>query len=772
MIRNRKHSPASLMALMAALPALAHAAEPVAEPAQPTARHAREPATLPTVQVKGKRAARSFKVEQTRSDKLTQPVLDTPQTVSVINRELIQEQSATTLMQALQNTPGITLQLGENGNTSSGDTFQMRGFAAQSSLLVDGIRDLGAVTRDTFNIEQVDVIKGDTGPDVGRAASSGYINLSSKQAGLRSFNQIGTMLATDGEQMQKRLTVDVNQRTGEHSAVRLNLMAQDNPVLGRSEVNNRSFGIAPALSLGLGTALRTQIYGQYIDQHNVPDGGLPSIGQEGFYFAPASNPATPADLAAAALVNQAPAVNRENFYGSRDDHEDVKAGMITAKVEYDLNDQLTVRNVLRYGQSEMQRIMTGILTLQIPTATASDRSSWQVRQSRQGVDQTNKILTNQTSLTASLLTGTVAHDVVAGVELLRESQLSHTLALPNGTPNLYTSLYRPDPTSPLIQPIRNGAYSDGETDTVGVYVFDTAKLTDRLQLNAGVRADRYDTTTHGVSATTTNNVTTLTPYALEDSDTLVSWKVGALFKPVPAGSLYATYGTSSNPPGGANFTLSNSASSTSNADMQPTETTTAEVGVKWEVLDRKLLLTLAGYRTEVTHELTLQDPVTQTYSQLGKRQIEGIEASAVGKLTPQWDLNLGVATLDTKIKEGTTGNNSSGAATRWSPDLTATLWSSYTLDRQWKIGGGARYVSEQKRVIDPSADLATQNMPSIPAYWVADAMVQYAVNKDTTLRLNINNLADKDYISTLNNSGSRVTLGAPRTFVLSGEYRF
>ncbi len=779
MIRSRKHPHASLMALMTlALPtAVAQAAqsgEPVAHAAatNPPASPATATATLPTVHVRAQRGPRGFKPTTARSTKLTQPVLDTPQTITVINRQLIQEQSATTLMQALQNTPGITLQQGENGFSSAGDTFQMRGFAAQSALLVDGIRDLGAVTRDTFNIDQVDVVKGDSGTDLGRSASSGYINLSSKQPTLRSHRQLGTVLASDGEQMQKRLTLDINQRTGEHSAFRLNLMAQDNPVLGRSQVNNRSFGIAPALSLGLGTALRTQIYGQYIDQHNVPDGGLPTIGWEGFYYAPASNPPTPADLAAAALVNAAPKVSRENFYGSRDDHEDVKAGMITAKVEYDVNDQLTVRNVLRYGQSEMQRILTGIYTVDVPLATAGNRDTWRLRQLRQGVDQTNKILTNQTSLTAKLLTGTVAHDVVAGVEALRESQLSHTLSLPNGTPNLYTSLYHPNPAAPLIEPIRNGAFTDGETDTIGVYAFDTMKLTDRVQLSAGVRADRYDTSTNGVSATTTNNVTTLKPYALEDSDTLVSWKTGLVFKPVPAGSLYASYGTSANPPGGANFTLSSTASSTSNPNMEPTRIKSAETGVKWEVLDRKLLLTLAGYRTEVENELTLQDPVTLAYSQLGKRRIQGVEVSAVGKLTPRWDVNFGLATLDTKIIEGTTGNNSSGAATRWSPDLTATLWSSFALDRHWKIGGGARYVSEQKRVVDPNANLATQNMPAIPAYWVADAMLQYAVNRDTTVRLNINNLADKDYISTLNNSGARVTLGAPRTFVLSGEYRF
>src|SRR6185369_14569071 len=104
-----------------------------------------------------------YKADRASSPKLTAPLVDTPQTISVIRKELIQEQGATSIVEALRNTPGITLQLGENGNTSAGDTFQMRGFAAQSSIFVDGIRDLGAVTREAFNIEQVEVAKGPAG---------------------------------------------------------------------------------------------------------------------------------------------------------------------------------------------------------------------------------------------------------------------------------------------------------------------------------------------------------------------------------------------------------------------------------------------------------------------------------------------------------------------------------------------------------------------------------------------------------------------------------
>ena len=141
-IKSRKHQrTASFVALAATLPLMAHATTATEEVTQ-----------LPEITVKSQ-AENKYKTNQLSSAKQTQPLVDTPQTVSVINQTLLKEQGATSLVEALRNTPGITLQMGENGNTSAGDTFQMRGFSTQTSTYVDGIRDLGAVSRDVFNLE-------------------------------------------------------------------------------------------------------------------------------------------------------------------------------------------------------------------------------------------------------------------------------------------------------------------------------------------------------------------------------------------------------------------------------------------------------------------------------------------------------------------------------------------------------------------------------------------------------------------------------------------
>ncbi len=128
---------------------------------------------LPGVKVEA--TTNDYRVDQLSSPKFTQPLLDTPQTISVINKELIQQQGATTLTEALRNTPGVgTFFLGENGNTSTGDAIYMRGFDTSSSIFVDGVRDLGSISRDVFNIEQVEVVKGPAGTDIGRTAPTGY----------------------------------------------------------------------------------------------------------------------------------------------------------------------------------------------------------------------------------------------------------------------------------------------------------------------------------------------------------------------------------------------------------------------------------------------------------------------------------------------------------------------------------------------------------------------------------------------------------------------
>ena len=754
-IKSRKHhKTAQLVALAAAsIPLMAHAAQE------------EEVNRLPTITIQAE-ANNAYKANQLSSAKYTQPLVDTPQTISVIKKEILQDQGATSLAEALRNTPGITLQLGENGNTSAGDAFQMRGFSTQTSTYVDGIRDLGAISRDVFNLDQIEVVKGPSGSEAGRGAASGYINLVSK---LPTLNNERSVSASYNTAEHSRLSADINQAINGNTAVRLNIMGQQGGIDGRDYLENNSYAIAPAIAFGLDTDTRFYLYSQHVRQRNIPEGGIPTIGMKGFWNADA-------DLA------QAPKVDSENFYGHADDHEDVDADMFSAKIEYDLSDNLKFTNTSRFGKTEMNRVLTGLNTgsTGLITNGSKNPADWQVNRSRQGVDQENKILANLSTVNWNIQTGAVEHAVVIGLELLQESQHSNTLSsqIPGQkAPAPVANLYHPDRNDIVPAVLPNGGYNDGETNTAAVYLFDTLKFGDRFQLTGGIRADYYDTDFKGLSVATDSKTLAVirTPTTVGAHDTLISWKFAGLYKPTDKSSVYASYAKSLTPPGSANFNLSDSGINSSAA--KPQETHNYEIGTKWDLLNDQLAVTAAAYYTENENQFT-QDAFTKESVQEGKTIVKGVELGAVGKITDAWNISAGVAHMKTEQEDqlSVSTNATTGVTTitktntvRWSPEWTASLWSTYDY-KGFKVGVGARYVDEQKRVITDST--AQTAMPSIPDYVVFDAMAGYTFNKNASVNLNIYNLADKEYISTLNNGGGRVVLGQPRSAALTLNYRF
>jgi catecholate siderophore receptor len=762
-IKSRKHlSTTPLVAALAAtLPLVAHAAPQQESVVQ-----------LPTIEVNAEQE-NNYKAKNVSSPKYTQELVNTTQTVQVIKKELLQEQGAASLIEALRNTPGITLQMGENGNTSAGDTFQMRGFSTQTSTYVDGIRDLGAVSRDVFNLEQIEVVKGPSGAEAGRGSASGYINLVSKLPQAKNSREISARYNTAEN---ARLTADINQAISENTAIRLNVMGQDGGVEGRDVVENNAYAIAPSIAFGLNTNNRFYLYSQHVRQRNTPDGGIPTIGREGFFNADA-------------LLNAAPKVDTANYYGSANDYEDIDANMLSAKFESDFSDQVKFTNLSRYGKTTMDRRLTGIITLSRKDATGKDSADpkdWTISRSRQGVDQENEILANTSTLNLNFKTGTITHDTVVGLELLREQQHARTLSAQKpgvAAPTIpHANLYHPNAHDALPALMHTGAYSDGATDTAALYVFDTLKfLNDRVQLNGGVRVDYYDTdydaltiSTAAATAKIPYEVTT-TKTDLTAHDTLVSWKIGSLVKPTESSSVYVSYAKSLTPPGSANFGLSATGANSSTA--KPQETHHYELGTKWDVLAQKLALTAAIYRTDNENQFT-QDPVTKESLQEGKTQVKGVELGAVGQITDAWNLSAGIAHMKTSQENQRSINATTGAITttntvRWSPEWTASLWTTYNISG-FKVGVGARYVDELVRANTTSSvpSATPTNMPKAPSYVVVDAMAGYTFNKNASLNLNLYNLADKEYISSLNNGGGRFTLGQPRSAALTLNYKF
>ncbi len=760
-IRSRKHSSVHIAAMVAATFSIAsNAADDATE--------------MPEISVKAEKEV-PFKADKSASQKFTNPLIDTTQTVQVIKKELLREQGVFSLTDALRNTPGITMQLGENGNTSAGDTFSMRGFNASNQLFVDGIRDLGAVSRDVFNLEQVEVVKGPAGADIGRGAASGYINLISK---LPSLNSKNYATVGYGTAQRARGTIDVNQVIGDTTAVRLNALYTEGNVPKRDEVDNQNFSIAPSIAFGLGTDTRVYLYSQHVRQDNTPDGGIPTIGRKGFYDANAT-------------IRNGAKVDRENFYGSSSDYEKVNADMVTAKFEHDLTSNTTIRNITRYGKTSLDRLTTGVNTGGTGlTAVSADPSTWTVNRSRQRIDRDDEILVNQTSMNSIFDVAGFKNSFVGGLEFIYENQKSKGFGTTGQTVNGVTYGAISNPAANLYNPNSNdllgtpygipGMTTDGKTTTAAIYAFDTVDLTDRWQVNAGLRYEHYNTRTDAGTIVTASNAASNPGYAVGSiapsggsaSDNLLSYKVGALFKPATNGSIYAAYATSYTPPGSANFALSATANNQNNGALDPQKTDNIEVGTKWDLLNNQLNVTAAVFRTENDKQTSLNDLLQP--QQIGKTRVTGIELLAVGQLTEYWQLSAGITKLNAKALDQTSQNNagvvSNTNAVRWTPDYSATLWTQYAFSG-FTIGGGARYMGEQKRLVT-TTDPALSNTPGIDSYVVADAMVAYAVNKNLNLRLNAYNIFNKEYVETLNNGGGRVRLGLPRSAMLTAEFTF
>lgn len=732
---------------------------------------------LSTVKIEADAIDNGYKAESVNSPKFTQPLRDTPQTIQVITSQVFTQQGATTLTEALRNSAGVgTFYAGENGNTATGDAIYMRGFDTSSSLFVDGIRDLGSISRDLFNIEQVEVVKGPAGTDNGRSAPTGAINLSSKQAYLEDAIS-GT--ATTGVDNQNRVTADINQTLGQGSAVRVNLLWQDADVAGRDHVNNKRVGIAPSLGFGLDGSTRAYLNLLYVEQDNVPDGFVPTIGIAHWEPQPGLEQ----------LVGKP--VDPENFYGMRGDHDDVTATMATFRVEHDLADNVTLTNSLRWGKTEQDYLLsafmgTGVITNGVPTGNiqwtdANDLSTYTLaRGTNTFKDVENEILTDQLNLRVDFFTGGVEHNLSTGVEFTREEQINYGVAS-SGT-RAAANLYNPNwNDADTLTSERNGANSEGQTDTVSFYMFDTVKFSEQFLMTGGLRADRYETdylslavcnnrTGRGAvpcDGATVGSIVTTTDTSAKD--TLVNGKLGAVYKPSEAASLYANFAVSKQPPGGANFQLSTAANNANNPNMDPQKAETSELGVKWDLLAEKLSLNASVFRTKVTNEINSQDLDDQgNPTQSGEKSVEGIELSVVGNITENWAITAGYTDMNTEVDNGPLITAGGANQLTYTPEEAFTSWTTYRFASGLMIGGGVRYTAGMQR----GTDGAVGTPAYTDSYTVVDAIVSYDFSANVSVRMNAYNLFDEDYVASINKSGYRYTPGTPRTFTVSADFRF
>ncbi|EXF92289.1 TonB-denpendent receptor [Pseudomonas fluorescens HK44] len=685
----------------------------------------------------------SYQVEKASSPKYTAPLIDTPRSVTVIPQQVLKDTGALNMQDALRTVPGITFGAGEGGNPQ-GDRPFIRGFDAQGDTYLDGVRDTGSQSREIFAVESIEVSKGPNSAIGGRGAAGGSINLVSKKAHLGdSFNGGFTW----GSDQTQRYTLDSNYQFSDTAAGRLNLLSHESNVAGRDKIDYDRWGIAPSLAFGLGTDTRVNLDYYHLQSNDLPDSGIP-------YTVPASGKT--ADRTKSNPDKPYAGGDSSNFYGLTDrDFRKTRTDTATFAIEHDLSDALTIKNTLRHGTSMQDYILT---QPDDSKGNVNNGSVWRRANTRVSNVATT---TNQTDLFGNFYIAGFKNSFSTGVEFTREegeksSYNVNTDTTPgspatsstNCTPSMIgassgyncTSLANPNPNDPWNGAIsRNYAGTDTTANTRALYVFDTLELSPQWLVNMGLRYDHFDTqykTFTAAGATTAKGA---------DTSEFVTGQLGVVYKPAENGSIYASYATSATPPGNTlgegmdGNPLSGTTDRNGNllsSDMEPETTKNYEVGTKWDLLNDRLSLTAAVFRTEKENARVQVD--TTSYANVGKTRVQGIELSASGKITDQWQVFAGYAYMDSEQVDGGPLNHATdGNQLPNTPKNSASLWSTYNVTPKLTLGGGAFYVD------DVFGSVANTTM--VNSYVRYDAMASYKLTKNVDLQLNLQNLTDVTY---------------------------
>ena len=655
------------------------------------------------------------------SPRYTEPLRDLPQTITVIPKEVITQQGATSLTDVLRNVPGLTIAAGEGG-TPAGDNLTLRGNSARNDIFVDGVRDLNPQSRDPFNIEQVEVTKGPTSAVSGRGSAGGTINLVSKTPGLSKI--IGASFAF-GNADARRFSVDLNtslQRLGlgERTGFRLNLLKHDAGVSGRDVVENNRWGIAPSLAFGLGTPTRLTLSYYKLKQDNISDYGIPWV--------PGTNNAL------AAYRDQPAPVPRHTFYGFRDrDREVLNQDTGTVRFEHDFSDNLQLRSQFRHGLSGRNSVAS-------PPRFADNNSTAINREMRAWVAK-DRITDNQTDLTARFKTGAISHALVSGAAFTNEQNTRITRSAPVSP----TTLLNPNPDDLFTGVITTNPYVGKITgNTQSLWVFDTAKFGEHWEATGGLRWERFDV--NGVSTT---------PAPVSQNVKMASVRAGLIYKPVQQGSIYLSYGSSISP------SLEGLSYNTANTSIPPEKTYTTEAGAKWEVAGNRLLLSGALFRVAKDNARTPGLLPTDPPQVLSGRQIsQGLELSASGAVIRSLRVLGAYTFIDARIRNS---NNPAevGRFFQNTPRNSASVWITWTA-RQFTLGVGPRFMGRRFG--------NNINTRQVGAYATLDTMASYRVNSHLDLRLNLSNLNNEYYFERL--GGGHLVPGPSRYLLFTTNFHF
>lgn len=714
-----------------------------------------------TIVVTGQRdAGDSYRITSSTAGLRTDtPLLDTPQSVSVVTNRQVADQAATSIGEAIRYTPGVFSAQGE-GNR---ETLVLRGLTTTGDFFVDGIRDDVQTYRDLYNIDRIEVFRGSNATAFGRGGTGGLINRVTKVA---EWRRIIGLRAEAGMYDHYRASVDLGTPVSDAIALRLTGV-YENSGSYRQGYGLERWGLNPTASLRLGSRTTVQLGYEHFRDSRVADRGIPSA-------------LRPADFTGA--VGPV-ATGRGTFFGDpvlSPTYTNTDAANLY--VEHVFSDAVSLRNRTRYAEYDKfyQNIYAGPVnaTTLINTATATPApglppgsyapgSVVQLLAYNNATRRRNII--NQTDLNAKVTTGRVKHLILVGAEFGRQETDNRRLegffaaaGVPAGVLALYAPVASPrvDARGIVFRPIASSADNFGTVDVAAAYVQDQITLSPALQLVVGVRLEHLvtnvrDRRTVGFPATQRRDLRTV--------DNLWSPRGAIIFKPVASASLYASVSRSWLPRGGDQLTGLN----LSNEALRPERYTNYEVGAKWDVRP-DFTINAALYQLD-RENVTVVDPANPTLSVLGGGQrSRGFELSAVGRIVPQLTVVGSYTYQDavfvrTVTTPGSTTVVNAGARVANAPEHSASLWLRYDPTAKLGLALGTVYQGERFAAQD--------NLVALPDYARVDGAVYYRLSPALDLQLNVENLLGAHYFPYAHNNNN-ITPGGPTAARVAINVRF
>jgi catecholate siderophore receptor len=742
----------------------------------------------------------NVKVEKAESPKYVRPLLDTPQTITVIGNQTIKKQNLLTLRDVLSTVPGITFGAGEGGG-GYGDSINLRGQTANNDLQIDGVRDSAQYSRsDTFNLEQIEVVNGANSVYGGSGSIGGSINLVSKRPKADDLTVIGAGIGTDN---YYRATVDSNVRVNDLIAVRINAMAHKNDLPGRDFDHAKRWGIAPAVTIGIDSP--TSLTLMYIHQHdnNTPVYGVPYYSVYGGLL---------------------PGADYNGYYGYKDvDHQKQTIDQATAIFEHEFSDKVSVRNLARWQQVKQDLVVdppqgafcldNGRLAAASGAGAACGAGQLPGMFYPSGPRGTTRITTNQMmydqiDLKAVVNTFGFEHTLNIGFSYAQEDY-----ALSNGNSLRNPGGATPNPTLPGIDisnpdavyagPVNfvRAGYQDGDTRNVALYAFDAVKITDFFEINGGIRweSNRAKFRTDTISTTPGATFGAVTRGGLQQTtDNLFSYRVAGVFKPSANSSLYFAYGNSLTPTsasvrGGCGLaTIDQVGAGVEPCGVAPQKAVNYEIGAKADLFDGQLQVTASAFRNKRTnYSVASNDPVIGNLNvNDGRNKVDGIALGASGKITKDWTIFANYTYLKSKVLQSIsnyclanpgqsyTPTGATAAVTCPAADFQAgnqltntpkhsgSLFTTYQLPFGLQIGYGLTY----------QGSFLLTNASNAAIYKAKDwlthrAFVSYAFGNGLTAQVNVQNFTNEKYYTGIRNNGW-ATPGEARSAVLNLTYSF